>query len=129
MLPEFRFIAVLNYVHHRCSLFNKQTNSGQSYQFVVSRFSVALNQVTIIYHFITIFSLSWCFSLTLFFKCLGCFALCMFTSQKKLNEKYHCVHGMHLLFLYFVNQCILALSHPYMHGLFLFRNLFMETCF
>ena len=46
MSPEFCFIAVLNYVHQRCSLFNKQTNSGQSYQFAVSRFSDALNQVS-----------------------------------------------------------------------------------
>ena len=29
--PEFCFIAVLNYVHQRCSLLNEQTNSGQSF--------------------------------------------------------------------------------------------------
>ena len=34
-------------------------------------------------------------------------------------KKYHCVHGMHLLFLYFVKQCILALSRPYMGYFFL----------
>ena len=44
--PEFCFIVVLNYAHQRCSLFNEQTNSGQSHQFAVSRFSDALNQVT-----------------------------------------------------------------------------------
>ena len=34
----------------------------------------------------------------------------------------------HILSLYFVSQCIHALSHPYM-ARFLFRNLCMETCF
>ena len=85
-LPEFCFIVVLNYAHQRCSLFNEQTNSGQSHQFAVSRFSDALNQVTNLPLYYYFFSLSCCFSLTLFFTVLDVLPFTCFPAEKKRHR-------------------------------------------